>query len=136
MTEPSSTLLPIKADTQKSEFWISVISTVGSLLSASLAKTPGAATWINFGALVVTIVAYVLMRTPIVAPSGPGWKSKSFWLAVPVLLLSIAVGISEANIPGLPPGVTQVASAFAIALTGAGYTAIRYRAKNAPSPQP
>ncbi len=137
MTDPlPSPMPPVKTDAQRSEFWISIIGTVGSLLSATMSKTPGASTWINFGALITTITAYVVMRTPITAESGPGWKSKAFWAALPVLLVSIAVGITDAPIPGLPDGVTKVASAIAIALTSAGYTALRYQAKNAPSTPP
>jgi len=119
---------PSKPEVTRSELWITVIGALGSALSAMVARSGSASIWVSFGTMVGTVAVYAIMRTPI-ATTRPGWKTPAFWASLATVLVSVTLAISEANIPGLPIGLTKIASIITAALTAAGYTAIRYSAK-------
>ena len=124
----TSRIPPTKPEIERSELWVTLIGAIGSALSAMVAKSGSASIWVSFATLVATAATYAIMRTPI-AINPPGWKTPAFWGALATVAVSVTVAISEANIPGLPVGLTKIASIITAALTAAGYTAIRYSAK-------
>jgi FtsH-binding integral membrane protein len=122
----------LKAEAAKSESWIVIITAMGALLSALTASHADAGKWISFGVTLATVLVYAVMRTPL-ASEKPGWKTKSFWASIAVVLASVATAVTEAEIPGLPPGVTKIASVIVAMLAALGYTAIRVSAKKGSS---
>jgi hypothetical protein len=122
---------PTKFDPERTEFWLSSTSMTGTITAAFLSSKSPAVPWISLGTLVLTVTTYAILRTPLAALDKPGVKTRAFWGAVAIVVSSVATAISDADIPGLPPGITKAASMVVAALTAIGYNAIRYRAKNA-----
>jgi hypothetical protein len=122
----------LKSVSRRSETWLSALTSVGAALSAYGPLAGGTnrqiEVWASMGALVLTVATQTLTRTALVA-DHPGWKTKAFWGSVAMVVASVALAISEANIPGLPPGITKSAAVGVAALTAAGYSGWRYRAK-------
>ena len=95
---------------------------LGGLLGDSHARAAAMIT------VLFTSFVYALFRTPLVS-EHPGWRTKAFWGSIISIGGSMALALSEAEIPGLPPGVTRVASLAASSVVAAGYTVSRFTAK-------
>jgi hypothetical protein len=128
-----------KSEINRSESWVTTLSVVGSILTAITATSPAGShtmTILSVISALFTVVVYSMMRTPL-ATDHPGWKTKAFWGSILTVMASVALAITDIDIPGLPPGATKVASIISSVLTALGYTAIRYQAKLATqSPTP
>jgi drug/metabolite transporter (DMT)-like permease len=116
---------PRKANVARSEFQLSLVTILGTVLTL-VSREPTTTTALV--SVILTAGAYAIFQTDIVSKK-PGWKTIPFWTSLLTVLASIALAISEANIPGLPEGVTRLAAVLAAALTSAGYTAYRYKVK-------
>lgn len=112
---------------QTSEFWLSLITTILSVLMVML-KDGTAIAWASGIAAVMSAGVYALFQTPL--PSdNPGVKSKVFWTSVVTIVGSMAVAVSEMSIPGIPPAVIQVAGMISAAIAAGGYTIHRRQNK-------
>jgi uncharacterized membrane-anchored protein len=123
-----TTVTPITSATkdaiQKSEMWLAVITSLGTL-GAGFAMNSNTVTVIT---LLLTAGTYAFFRTDLAA-TKPGWKTKAFWGALLSVVGSIALALSQANLPFLPPNVTKVAAMIAAGIASGGYTIYRYTVK-------
>lgn len=126
---PSAKVAAAKPDVQKSEFWMALVTIVGTL-GASFATTGMVGKIFALAGLVLTAGVYAYFRTPLPSEK-PGWKTTAFLGAVLSIIASVAVAISEADLPFLPPGVTKVAAVVSAAIVSAGYSVYRFRVKRA-----
>jgi hypothetical protein len=123
------TMAKYKSALRRSETWVSTLTSVGAVLSMAVSgKNEEIAMWASLGALVLTGVTQTLTRTALVS-DHPGWKTKAFWGSIATVAASVALAVSEANIPGLPPGITKIAAVVVAGLTAAGYSGWRWRYK-------
>lgn len=120
---------PSKPALQKSETWMTLVAAL-TAMAVPLAEGFGDKIHviISLIALAITVGTYTVFKTDL--PSiKPGWTSKPFWSAVVIVIGSVALAISETTIAGVPPGVTKAAGIIAAAVTAAGYTLLRFSAK-------
>ena len=110
----------------KTELWVNLLAGLGAVLPAVLDQTT--APWVSLVLVVLMTVVYTAARTPLVA-NKPGWKTKEFWISLAVILVSAALAVAEAKIPGLPEGVSKGASIIVAVCTAMGYTAVRLKVK-------
>ncbi len=83
-------------------------------------------------AAILSAGVFAIFKTPLVA-KRPGWKTKVFWTSVLTVIGSVALAVSELDIPGLPDGITRIASMITAGLSAAGYTVYRRQIKEADS---
>lgn len=117
-----------KSEISKSEFWIVAIGSAGSLLSALTTSHPGIGKWVSFAAMAATAAVYAIVRTPL-ASQHPGWKTKTFWTSLVVIIASVAAAVAETPIAGISANVTKSAALVVSTLAALGYAAVRVKGK-------
>lgn len=116
-----------KPEVQKSEAWASIVAVLG-VFGAGFSITGTTGKVFALVSLLITVGTYAYFHTTL--PSlRPGWKTKAFLGAALSIVGSIALALSEANLPFLPAGVTKYAALMSAAISAAGYTVYRYQAK-------
>lgn len=116
-----------KPELTRSELWTTVFTVIGTL-ATGFATTGPAGKFIALVTLLGTVATYTYYRTPL--PSAhPGWKTPAFFGSALSIVGSIALAISEANLPYLPEGATKIGALVAAGVTAAGYTVYRYSVK-------
>lgn len=116
-----------KSNLQRSETWLSAIAAIGAVLTVNAHKD--LSVFVAVGVTVALAAAFAIFRTPLVNKKRPGVKTKAFWTALVVVLGSVAAAVAEADIPGVPAKVVQVAGAIAAGVTALGYNIWRYKGK-------
>lgn len=116
-----------KSRFQTSEFWLSLITTLLSVVMVVL-KDGQAIAWASGIAAVMAAGVYAFFQSPLPSEK-PGVKSKVFWTSVITIVGSVAVAVSELTIAGIPPAVIQVAGMISAAVTAGGYTIHRRQNK-------
>lgn len=107
--------------------WVSLLTLV-SVIASGLSLPGPADKIVTLASVIITGAVYAYFRTPL--PSEhPGWKSSAFMSAALTIVGSIALTVSQADLPFLSKGVTADASLLAAAISAAGYSVYRYRAK-------
>ena len=112
---------------RRSETWITIIATLAGI-AHTLFAGGDANRAIAILSFVLSAGAFAIFQTDLVS-DRPGWKTAAFWTAMATVAGSILLSISGADLPFLPPKVTQVASLLATGLTAAGYTLYRWTNK-------
>lgn len=115
---------------KQSEFWISLVGSILSLLVLVLNENEVALAIASTVAFLLSAAVYAYFRTPLPSEK-PGWKTKTFWVSILTVLGSVAAAISGADLPGIPESVTKVAAMITAGLTAGGYTLYRYQGKMA-----
>ena len=109
-----------KPDFQKSEFWAAILTLISAIIGGLHGETKSRIIALT-SALFISFVS-----------EHPGWKTRAFWGSIASIVGSMALAVSEADIPGLPVGLTKAASMTAATVISAGYTVSRYTAKQLP----
>lgn len=116
-----------KAEMAKSEAWTTLLTIVG-VITSGLSLPTVAGKFFTLASVLITGSVYAYYRTSL--PSEhPGWKTRAFLSAALTIVGSIALTLSQADLPFLPKGVTADASLIAAAISAAGYSVYRYRVK-------
>ena len=115
-----------KPEAKRSELWLSIITAVGALVGSNLSSE--GKSWVGVGVAVLLAVVYAFFRTPMAAEK-PGVGTKVFWGSVVTILGSGAAALVDPTLPGVPEGVGRIAAIAVAAVTAAGYTIHRFRAK-------
>lgn len=110
-----------KPELAKSESWVTIVAVLGAI--APLVGS-NASKIITVISLVISAGAYAFFHTSLPSEK-PGWKTPAFWTAVATIVGSVALALTQADLPFLPVGVTKVASVIVAAVTAAGYTIYR-----------
>jgi len=127
MSQEVASVAP-KGLAKRSEAWLSLVTMVGVFASAMVGNNSTAMMSVSVAVLALTVGVFAIFKTDL--PSvKPGIKTKAFWSSVVTVVGSIALALSEADIAGLPSGVTKLASILSALVAAGGYTVIRYRAK-------
>jgi hypothetical protein len=125
--EDTAVVLKPKADSSKSEFWVSQLAILGSLVSGLAYSDSHVVALIS---LLISAGIYAYCRSPL--PSlRPGWKTPAFMTAIVSIVGSVAAALADANLPFLPAGVTREAAIIATGIVAGGYTIYRYNVKKA-----
>lgn len=112
----------------RTENILTAIAGVGAAISAMTAEVQGAATWVALGVCVAMTGTFAFFKTSL--PAGvSGIHTRAFWISLLTILASVATAISEADIPGLPKGVTKIATTVSSLLIAFGYHVWRYTEK-------
>jgi hypothetical protein len=113
---------------ERSETWLTLITALGAMATAMVGQHPGSVTLVSAFVLVLSVGVYAFYKTDLPSRKS-GVKTKAFWASIATVVGSVALALSEADLPGLPAGVTKYAALISTLLTAAGYTIIRYNAK-------
>ncbi len=112
---------------RRSETWITIIATLAGIAHTLFASGADARV-IAIVSFILSAGTFAIFQTDLISDK-PGWKTPAFWTAMATVVGSIVLSISGADLPFLPPKVTQVASLIATGLTAAGYTLYRWTNK-------
>jgi heme O synthase-like polyprenyltransferase len=122
-------LPPTKNSTETTELWTSLATFLMTVVVTLTGTVKGSGSVIaTIFSLVVMAGTYAFMNTPLAA-KRVGWKTPMFWSSVMTIVGSIALAFTEADIPGLPPGVTKISSIVAAGVAASGYNVYRYTHK-------
>lgn len=116
-----------KPEMAKSEMWTTLLTLVG-VLASGLSLPTAADKFVTLASVIITGGVYAYFRTSLPSEHS-GWKTRAFLSAALTIVGSIALTLSQADLPFLPKGVTADASLVAAAISAAGYSVYRYRAK-------
>jgi hypothetical protein len=126
VTPRESPLPKLKRQHATTEMWMTVATALSAIATAVGGKVTGSGSLVaGLFSVVVTAVTYAALRTPLAAKRS-GWKTPLFWTSMLSILGSVSLAVSEADIPGLPPGVTKICAIVASGLAASGYTVYRY----------
>lgn len=117
--------------TNKSEVWLSAISSIGALATAYVSHLENAATWVALAVCLLLTGVYAFFHTPLAAKDRPGVKTKAFWTSVVVVVGSVVTALAESDVAGVPARITQIAGMISAGLTAVGYHVWRYTKKSA-----
>lgn len=113
---------------ERSETWMTLIAAFGAMASAMVGQHTGGNIAVSVGVLVLTVGVFSFYKTDLPSKKS-GVKTKAFWTGIATMLGSVALALSEADLPGLPAGVTKYAALVSTLVVAAGYTVVRYNAK-------
>lgn len=122
-------MVATKGPLKRSEYWLSLIAAIQSVLLAQLDGHPSVVAWVSFGGVFALAGVHAVFRTPLVAKDAPGVRTARFWVSLATVLGSGAAAVAAGNIPGIPPVVIQVASIVSGLVAAAGYGIHRYARK-------
>lgn len=117
-----------KTEKTRSELWISLITSIGTLVTVYFAPAESTARTLGMVSAVLIAGVYAFFRTPLAARTS-GVKTKMFWGSLLTVLGSMAAVLADQGTKGVPQPVAHVAAIVVTAVVASGYTVHRFRTK-------
>lgn len=112
----------------KSENVLIVLTTLTSIGGVMFKGQSNIVSLIGIVSAVAATAVFAFYQTSMSAEIS-GWRTKAFWGSLITVLGSVALALSEMELPGVGAKVSQIAGLVAAAVVTAGYTIHRYQVK-------